>query len=111
MMGSNNQISVRRLLAEDGKETYVDVPFFIVDEPCYIEPIDAQVTAIIDGLQAFKSFKIFCEGKLDIQEGDQCVDANGRTFSVKGVEPFSDNPDTGDMTQLIAVLIYQHAKN
>ena len=100
MTGQNNEITVYRLIVDgESKESY-DTTAVLSDEPCYIEPIDAQVATILDDQNAFYMFKIFCEGQLDIRVGDKCIDQQGRAYIVKGIEPFSNNPDTGDMTQM-----------
>lgn len=101
MIGANNIISVKRLIKDgENKEAY-DSTFILQNEPAYIEPMDAQVATILDDQNAFYMFKIFCEGKLDIRIGDKITDAQSREYIVKGVEPFSNNGDTGDMTQMV----------
>lgn len=103
MIGANNEISVYAMVENiDGHETYNSTPF-ITGEPCYIEPVDAQVATILDDQNAFKMFNIFCEGQLAINEGHKVVDLQSREYIVKGVEKFWNNSDTGDMTQLMCV--------
>lgn len=105
MIGSNNKISVKRMVEASSKETF-DSSYVYTSEPCYIEPMDAQVATIIDDQNAFYMVKIFLEGQLDIRIGDKCVDLQSKEYIVKGVEPFSNNTDTGDMTQLVAVRVF-----
>ncbi len=103
MIAANNEISVKRMVVDAGNhETYDSTPV-LEGEPCYIEPMDAQVATILDDQNAFYMFKIFCEGQLDIRVGDKCIDQQNREYVVKGVEPFSNNADTGDMTELTTV--------
>lgn len=104
MIGANNIISVKRMAKDAEKKEAFDSTFVLQNEPAYIEPIDAQVATILDGLNAFFMFKIYCEGKLDIRIGDKITDQQSREYIVKGVEPYSNNGDTGDMTQMICTL-------
>ena len=101
MIGANNTISVKRMSKDGESKESFGSTFVLQNEPAYIEPINAEVATILDGQTAFYMFKIFCEGKLDIRIGDKITDAQAREYIVKGIEPFSNNPDTGDMTQAV----------
>lgn len=103
MIGENNQITTYRMtLDAENKEVYSVTPT-LTNEPCYIEPLDAQVSTVLDSVNAFFMFKIFLEGTLDILVGDKCVDQQSKEYIVKGVEKYSNNPDTGDVTELTCV--------
>jgi len=106
MIGANNIISVKRMAKDNAKKEAFDSSYILQNEPAYIEPMDAQVATILDDQNAFYMFKIFCEGKLDIRVGDKIIDQQSREYIVKGVEPFSNNGDTGDMTQMVCTSRY-----
>ena len=103
MIGENNAISVKRLALDgESKEAY-DSSFVFENEPCYIEPLDPTVATILDGQNAFTTFKIYLEGTLDVKIGDKCIDQQSVEYIVRGLQKYSNNPDTGDMTELTAV--------
>ena len=93
------------MVEASSKEAF-DSGYVYTSEPCYIEPMDAQVATIIDDQNAFHMVKIFLEGQLDIRIGDKCIDEQSKQYIVKGIEPYSNNKDTGDMTQLVAVRVF-----
>lgn len=101
MIGANNIISVKRMTKDGERKDAFGSTYFYENEPAYIEPLDAQVATILDEQNAFYMFKIYCEGKLDIRIGDKITDSQSREYIVKGLEPYSNNSDTGDMTQMV----------
>ena len=103
MIGENNKITVYRMAADaEDKEAFSGTAI-LTNEPCYIEPLDSQVATILDQQNAFFMFKIICEGTLDIDVGDKCVDTQSKVYIVKGVQNYAYNPDTGDTTELTVV--------
>lgn len=106
MMGANNTISVKRFATDAERKQSFGGTFVLQNEPAYIEPIQAQIATILDDQNAYYMFKIYCEGKLDIRVADKITDAQGREYFVKGIEPYSNNQDTGDMTQMVCTSRY-----
>lgn len=109
MMGQNNEITVYRLVADgESKESY-DSTAVLSDEPCYIEPLRPDIATILDQQNAFYMWSIYCEGTLDIKIGDKCVDQQGKIYIVQADPKYSNNSDTGDMTQLIGLSRFPNA--
>lgn len=103
MIGENNQITTYRMAADVDVHEGFDATAILTNEPCYIEPLDPQVATILDDQAAFFTFKIFLSGTLNILIGDKCVDQQAKEYIVRGVEKYSYNADTGDVTELTVV--------
>ena len=103
MIGQNNEITVYRLVADgESKESY-DSTAILSDEPCYIEPLRPDIAQFYDQQNAFYLWSIYCEGNLDIKIGDKCIDQQGKIYIIQANPKYSNNPDTGDMTQLVGL--------
>ncbi len=105
MTGSNNTISTLRRVVTSGKEVY-DTTNILVNEPCFIAPISPMVATILDNQNAYKMFEIIVEGQLDIKIGDKCIDGQAVEYIVKGIAPYQNNQDTGDIMVLTVTQKY-----
>ena len=106
MIGSNAIISTKRLVSNSESKSSYDT-FILENIEAYIQPQRATLMPIFDGQNAYQIFDIICEGKLDIRRSDKIINNNdGREFVVRDVESYSDNTDTGDMTEMSCTLRY-----
>lgn len=105
MMGSNAICNVYRFVKSGGKDSY-ESNAVISSEPAYIEPLNPQMALTFNEQNAYRMYRIFFDGKLDVRITDKITDNDGREFVVEGTEPFINNTDTGDITRLTCALRY-----
>jgi len=75
----NKQIVIARLVTESGDKMVFST---VTTEMGHIQPMADTKTEIVEGVFG-KTFRLYMEGDVDIQEGDLLRDPNGNYYKVK----------------------------
>ena len=93
----NETISTKRQVVASGKSSLgSDV---LVDQECYIEQPDPDVSEGLDDSNAYESMLCVIPGIVDAQLNDTVYDSSGNTYTVVGVQ-FYSNTEIPDHTEL-----------
>ena len=107
MIGANNVISTKRLVEASNKESY-PAGNKLENIDCYIEYVQPEIATMYDDRYTFNMFRLLIDDAVDLAIGDEVTDQNAVTYTVKGVQKYEGNTDTGDTTE--AIMVKKYAK-
>lgn len=103
MIGANETVDTqRRVESPTGKENW-DASNILTGQKVYLEQLSPDMAVSLDGQFTYDMYRIFFDGAVDLEEGDRITDSQSRTFTVRGVQPFT-NGEIPDHTEAIIML-------
>lgn len=104
MLGSNNSVSVQRLLLASNKETYTTAHITALE--VYLERMQPELAQFYDGSGGYEVFKMYTDAVADIRETDKVTDAQNVVYLVKGVQHYGNNTDVTNHSEIVMMKAY-----
>ena len=93
----NETLSTKRQVVASGKSSLGS--YVLEDQECYIEQPDPDILEGFDDSNAYESMLCIIPGVVDVPINDVAYDSGGNTYTVAGVQFFS-NTEIPDHTEL-----------